>query len=227
MAGLYIRYKFHFPIRRVVIGLLIIGLVALGGWYGYRWYTVGEEPPLLSVAAAKPGIDETEVTAGLINGYVVPASNPRYLSIPKLGIEKARVQKVGTTANNDIDTPKNIHDAGWFERSMTPGAGYGAVLINGLSMGKSKKAIFADLKTLQNGDQITLQRGDGERFTYNVVENKSVSLEEALKGGLKAMMESIDPNTEGLSLITDDGKWIPRYQQFDRRIMLRAVLVED
>jgi sortase (surface protein transpeptidase) len=84
--------------------------------------------------------------------------------------------------------------------------------------------VFAKLNTLSDGDQITIERGDGKKFTYSVVENESMPLDEVNNSGMKKMMKSADEDTEGLSLITCDGKWIPKIQQFDRRIMLRAVL---
>jgi LPXTG-site transpeptidase (sortase) family protein len=135
-----------------------------------------------------------------------------------------RVQKVGVTSNNQLDVPKNINDAAWYQKSATPGQGYGAVLIDGHNGGITRNGVFAKLNTLSQGDQITVERGDGKKYTYSVVENESMSLDEVNSTGMKKMMKSADEDTEGLSLITCDGKWIPKIQQFDRRIMLRAVL---
>lgn len=225
--ALYIEPKINIPLRRIFLLLSVIVVLSLSGWYGFRWYTTGEEPPLIPIASADPRIDESDISAQAIDSYQVAAKQPRYISIPKLGITNIRIQKVSTTSNNEFDVAKNINDAAWFERSMTPGSGYGAVLINGHASGISKDGPFANLKTLTVGDRITIERGDGKTFTYSVAENKSMPLEEVLKSGMKEMMKSIESGTEGLSLITTDGKWIPRYQEFDHRIMLRAVLVED
>lgn len=225
--ALFIKRKTGLPLGRIFLIFGLITLVGAGGWFGFRWYTTGEEPPLVSVAAADPRVSEADVSTADIASYTVADKNPRYISIPKLDVVKARVQKVGITANNELDMPKNIHDAAWYERSMKPGSGYGAVLIDGHASGVSKDGVFAKLKILEEGDHITVERGDGKEFTYSVVENKSMPLEEVLKTGMKKMMQSAESGSEGLSLITTDGKWIPRYQQFDHRIMLRAVLVED
>jgi len=225
--ALFIEQKANLPIKRIFFISTFIVLLGASGWYGFRWYTTGEEPPLVPVASADPRISEADISASDMDNYTVASKNPRYISIPKLDVVRARVQKVGITATNELDMPKNIHDTAWYERSMRPGSGYGAVLIDGHASGVSKDGVFAKLKTLEEGDHITIERGDGKKFTYSVVENKSMPLEEVLKSGMKKMMKSAESNTEGLSLITTDGKWIPRYQQFDHRIMLRALLVED
>lgn len=225
MAGLEIKQKREFHLWRWFFALIFIAIIVAAGWFGYRWYTTGEEPPIpIPVASADPSINETEVTKEQVAEYTVPAEHPRYISIPKLGISKARVQKVGLTPNNLVDVPKNIHDTAWYDKSVTPGSGYGAVLIDGHNGGITKDGVFSKLGTLVSGDTITLERGDGKKFTYEVRENKSMTLVEANESGMKAMMKSIDEDSEGLSLITCDGNWVPRIQQFDRRIMLRAVL---
>ncbi len=53
-----------------------------------------------------------------------------------------------------------------------------------------------------------------------------MSLDDVNTKGMKMMAESAVPGKEALNLITCDGKWVPRLGQFDRRIMLRAVLVD-
>ncbi len=225
MAGLEIKQKHEFHLWRWFFLLVLLALLAAAGWYGYKWYTTGEEPPLpLPVASADPRVDESDIPKAEVDNYTVPATHPRYVSIPKLGISNVRVQQVGVKANNELDTPKNINDTAWYERSATPGQGYGAVLIDGHNGGITKNGVFAKLGTLQNGDEIILERGDGKKFTYTVVENESMSLDEVNATGMKKMMKSANEDKEGLSLITCDGKWVPKLQQFDRRIMLRAII---
>lgn len=227
MVGLEIQQKREFHPWRWFITLVLIALLAAGGWFAYRWYTTGEELPLpIPIASANPGIDESDIPKSEIDNYTVPATHPRYISIPKLGISNVRVMKVGVTANNELDVPKNINDSAWYEKSATPGQGYGAVLIDGHNGGITKNGVFAKLNTLKTGDEITIERGDGKKFTYGVVESESMSLQEVNSTGMKKMMLSADDDKEGLSLITCDGKWVPKLQQFDRRIMLRAVQID-
>jgi sortase (surface protein transpeptidase) len=100
------------------------------------------------------------------------------------------------------------------------------MLMDGHNGGITRNGVLAKLGTLQKSDIIEVERGDGRVFRYEVRENQSMDLEEVNTTGMKMMMQSAEVGKEALNLITCDGKWIPRYKQFDRRIMLRAVLVE-
>lgn len=225
--GLEIKYKREFHPIRWTLWLLVLITIGLGIWFGYRYFTEGELPPVLdNVGALKanPGIDESTVSAQQKYNYNVVDDLPRYISIPAIGVGQTRVYSGGVDANNQLETPKNIHDAMWYNKSMKPGQGYGAVLINAHSDGARKEGIFAKLKYLKAGNKINLERGDGKQLTYKVAETQSMSLEEVNKTGMKMMMQSVENGKEGLNLITNDGKWVPSLKQYDRRIMLRAIL---
>lgn len=196
-------------------------------YYAYQWFTTGSQPPIVSLPAsalADTSVDETPVTEDQKTDYTVPATNPRYISIPALNIAKARVQNVGLTKNNILDTPANISDAAWYNKSATPGQGYGAVLIDGHNGGVTRNGIFAGLDKLKTGDEIIIERGDGEKVTYTVAENKTESIQDANTTGMKRLMTPYDTSKEGLGLITCAGKWVPRDRVFDKRILVRAVV---
>ena len=212
-----------------LFALALVSMLLICGWYAYQWFVHGDEPPVVPLPAsalADPSVDETPVTQKMINEYKVPASHPRYISIPALGIKNARVQSVGLTENNVLDTPKNISDTAWYNKSATPGQGYGAVIIDGHNGGISRDGVFAGLDKLKNGDEITIERGDGEIFTYEVTENKTESLKDANTSGMQRLMKPYDTSKEGLGLITCAGKWVPRDKVFDKRILVRAIAVE-
>jgi LPXTG-site transpeptidase (sortase) family protein len=209
----------------VSAALVLVIIVTVS--YAYRWYATGELPPFIAVKAlvADPRVDESPVSAAQIKQHSVPANHPRYISIEKLGVHNARVFSAGVNSDNVLKSPDNISDATWYDKSATPGSG-GAVLIDAHNGGITRNGIFANLNTLTQGDLIVIERGDGKTYTYAVVENQSMPLEEVNKTGMKMMLQTVKKGIEGLNLITCDGKWVPRYQQFDRRIMLRAVRLE-
>lgn len=209
------------------IGILLFLVFLTSCWYAYRWYMEGEEPPITVplFVTADPDVDETEVTAEQIDTHAVPAANPRYVSIPSLGITNTRVFAMGVGKDNSLLSPANISDAAWYDKSATPGSG-GVVLMNAHNGGVTRNGVFAKLGTLSKGEIIEIERGDGQKFHYEVRENQSMPLEEVRESGMKMMTQSAEPGKEALNLITCDGKWVPRFKQFDRRIMLRAVLVE-
>lgn len=227
MAGLYIERKREFHIGRWLLVFVFTALLLSTAWYGYKWFTTGEKPPIVPLPAsalADSSVDEKPVSQEEIENYTVPENHPRYISIPALGIMKARVQSVGLTNTRAIDTPKNISDTGWFKESALPGQGYGTVVIDGHNGGVTRDGVFAGLDKLKDGDEIVIERGDGKKFTYVVVENMTESLEDVNKTGMKRLMTPYDPDKEGLGLITCAGNWVPRDKIFDKRILVRAVI---
>ena len=208
----------------ILVGVL---LLAGGAWFGYRYYTTGEQPPLpVALAASNPEVDEKDITSEQIRSHKVELDKPRYISIPSLGIDNARILPIGIKANGELDTPRNIHDAGWYTKSATPGSGSSALLMDGHNGGPTKGGIFEKLPDLKEGDEITLERGDGEKFTYEVKENKTLSLDDLNNGGMKRMSESASDVAEGLNLISCTGNWVPAMGTYDKRVTIRAVAVE-
>lgn len=226
MAGLYIKRKRELHPFRWLSSLVFVGMLIVAGWYGYQWFVTGVKPPVVPMPAsalADTSVDESPVNLAMINGYEVSPTLPRYISIPSLNIAKARVQSVGLTKNTTIDTPKNINDTAWYNKSAHPGQGYGAVVINGHNGGVSRDGVFAKLDTLKRGDAIIVERGDGMRITYRVMENKTESLKDANAAGVQRLMTPFNKSKEGLGLITCAGNWVPRDKVFDKRILVRAV----
>ncbi|MDM2096412.1 class F sortase [Mycobacteroides abscessus] len=177
----------------------------------------------MTAAVADQTVDETPISQAAIDTYNVPATHPRYISIPALGVTKARVVVVGLTKGNALDTPRNIGDTAWYDKSAYPGQGSGTVLIDGHNGGISRNGIFYNLDKLAIGDEITIERGDGKQYTYTVVENRTESLRETNATGMARLLSPYDPSKEGLGLITCAGNWVPRDKVFDKRILVRAV----
>jgi sortase (surface protein transpeptidase) len=225
VAGLSIHRKRSFPIMWWAIGVVVAIVITLSAYYAYQWYVNGVKPPLVALPAtayADTSVDETKLNLGDINSYTVPASHPRYISIPALGVSKARVQTVVLTKLNTLAMPDNIGDAAWYTESSNPGQGFGQVVIDGHNQGVNHGGIFAGLDNLTTGDKITIERGDGKKITYIVAKTITMTLQDANTSGLKALMKPIDTSKEGLGLITDTGTWIPRDKVFDKRILVWA-----
>ena len=119
---------------------------------------------------------EVEPTEEEVREYVVAADRPRYLSVEKLGVEKARILPVGINPDGELGTPNNIFDVGWYESSGKPGQGK-TMLIDGHNGGPHMHGVFKELPSLVAGDRIVVERGDGMMFTYAVVENIEVPLD--------------------------------------------------
>lgn len=219
--------------RQVVVVALSVCWLLLIGYTGFYLYVNFIQTKDISSSSsqtvASHEVDETEVTQEKKEDYQVPnPSFPRYLSIPSLKISNARIVQIGTIKDTgQLDSPKSIYDAGWYTKSGLPGAGKGAVLIDGHNGGPTKGGIFENLGSLSKGSEIIIERGDGQRITYQVADNREMSVEdinnESNPLGMKTMLNSIDPKKEGLNMITCVGDWDYSKNTFNKRVMLRAV----
>ena len=219
--------------RQVVVVALSVCWLLLIGYTGFYLYVNFIQTKDISSSSsqtvASHEVDETEVTQEKKDDYQVPnPSFPRYLSIPSLKISNVRVVQIGTIKDTgQLDSPKSIYDAGWYTKSGLPGAGKGAVLIDGHNGGPTKGGIFENLGRLSKGSEIIIERGDGQRITYQVADNREMSVEdinnESNPLGMKTMLNSMDPKKEGLNMITCVGDWDYSKNTFNKRVMLRAV----
>lgn len=150
-------------------------------------------------------------------GYRAAPDAPKTILIPDLDV-KARVLSMGVKANNEVKTPSNIYDAGWFEGSAKPGE-LGAVFINGHVHGPTIPGVFVGLKKMQAGDKIKIERGDGKVFTYSVVKTQTYD-----KGNVDmgAAFNSAVPGKPGLNLMTCVGSYTTT-GGYDKRLMVFAV----
>lgn len=215
---------------KVLLGLLILfltvffGKTALWEYYYYNEMEGSERTPAENVESNEVELDETPVTEETRAEHVVPGNHPRYLSIEKLGIKNARVIGMGLTLTGELDTPNNIFDVGWYSSSGKPGGG-GTMLIDGHNGGPNIVGVFKYLNELYADDLIVVERGDGYVFTYKVVENKEVPLDES-DNYMHVAMTSPIPGEESLTLISCIGEWSQTRGTYLSRQFVRAVLVE-
>lgn len=214
---------------RWFVAAATLGVLGVLGWFVYGWYTTGAQPPLpLPLATADPSVDEADISKQAIEAHEVKdQKHPKFITSEALSIEKARVFAYGLGKDNLIELPKNLRDVGWYNKSATPGQGYGVVVINGHSTGNQKIATFERIKEIVKGDEITIERGDGNTYTYSAVDNHVIRLEDFNNTGMKLLMQSSKKDKEGLNIMVPSGTWIPRLKQFSERAIIRAVLLED
>lgn len=226
MAGLSIGQERNLHPLRWILGIIIVLLLAAVSYNIYLWYTTGARPlliPLPASAYADGAIDETPLSSEQISSYKVPATHPRYISIAAIGLNKTPVSTVGLSGDNVLNMPQTLSEAGWFDQSAYPGQGYGTVLIDGRSKGVSHEGVFANVGELKIGDKIVIERGDGKKFTYDVVSNTTVSFQDSNTTGIKRLLTPYRAGQEGLGLVASAGNWIPRDHIFSERILIQAV----
>ena len=132
---------------------------------------------------------------------------------------------MGVNSKGELNTPNNIFDVGWYEASYAPGEG-GTMVLDGHNGGPRVHGVFKDLPSLAAGDIIQVERGDGVKYRYSVVENVTVPLVEADNYMSKAM-RSPEPGKESVTLISCTGEWSQTQKTYLSRQFTRAVLITE
>lgn len=169
-------------------------------------------------------VTEEEITDQQRREHTVPADEPRFLSIPKLNIKDARIFKMGITKSGELDTPYSIFDIGWYGQSSKPGMG-GVLVMDGHNGGPNVEGVLKHLNQLYEGDEIIIERGDGQILTYKIVDNREIPLSEADDYMINAFQSPIT-GRESLTLISCIGEWSQIQQTYLSRQFARAVLVK-
>jgi len=222
-------------IPQIILGLLILFLVgclikvAIWEHYYYDNKEGSVRTPVEQVGINAPDaeeVDETDVTEEDIRVHTVAPDKPRYLMAAFMGNHtKARIREVGLTSSGAMGTLANILDVGWYRSSSKPGQG-GTLLMNAHNGGPTKVGIFKYLDQVQIGDRLTIERGDGAIFNYEVYESKILPIAEA-DNYMATMQTSPVTGKESLSLISCTGEWSQQQRTYLSRAMVRAVLVEN
>ena len=189
--------------------VLVIGLAL--AWQQHHENKIAEQAAHQNHNAPKTNKPSSQA----FNNYQVPPDAPRYLFIPGLSV-RAMVKPLGLTVKNQIASPANVFDAGWYTGSAKPGQP-GAMLIDGHVSSWTARGIFYNLKKLQPGDQVQVQRGDGQILTYKVVKSQVYDADNV---DMKAVLTPVDPSRPGLNLITCDGSVIKGTNEFNKRIVV-------
>ncbi|HEY4964677.1 MAG TPA: class F sortase [Candidatus Saccharimonadales bacterium] len=214
--------KLQFGLTILAITLILIGgYVSLAGLRANH-IAVTQANKLTAQAnnAAKSGgqtsaLSTVKPSSATVANYVVAPNLPRYLKIPRLGVD-ARVFSVGVNASGALATPNNIYDTDWYNESAEPGQP-GAMLIDGHISSWTAHGVFYGLKDLVAGDVLQIVRGDRTVFTYKVV--KAVVYPSG-NVNMTSAMTSVVNGTPGLNLISCDGDVIPGTNLFNERIVV-------
>jgi len=150
----------------------------------------------------------------------VPPNHPKQLRISKLGINAA-ILPMGILPDGAMDAPKSAWDVGWYNQSALPGTGRNALLLDGhVNNTLNKPGVFFTLKTLQSGDEIKLERGDGKTFTYQVASVEQKPIEQV---NMAKLLQSVEPEKEGLNIITCGGSYDHDRKTYEDRVLVYAV----
>jgi len=208
-------------IARRSITPYITGLLAIVAIGAVSFYldAISSSPATTLPPVSKPEVSEVKKTAEQKSAYSVPAAHPRELIIDKIGVN-ANIVPVGILKDGSLGAPGTAWDVGWYSKSSLPGTGSGALLIDGhVNDTLNHPGIFYSISTLQAGDEIKLERGDRQVFTYAVIKVERKPVEQV---DMSSMLHSYESNKEGLNLITCGGTYNYQNKTYNDRILVYA-----
>jgi sortase A len=214
----------------------------LGRWFGMVLIVVGigcgaaaivlnnrqlKPPPVTSsnnsvtdesspVASDKPTTEE-------VAKYDVAPDLPKFITIPAIKVSQVRILQLGLNAENQIATPSNVFDAGWYKASAKPGQD-GAMFIYGHVSSWEANGAFHDLKKLKLGDTVKITRGDNAELTYKVIDMQIYPADDVPMDTVLAPVNNV---AQGLNLMTCAGKVIEGTNDFTDRLVVYTSLVES
>jgi sortase (surface protein transpeptidase) len=160
---------------------------------------------------------EQPVSASAVGSYRVAPDMAQTVTIEKFKLT-ARIKRMTVLKDGSLSAPNNVNDAGWYEGSSKPGEG-GAVLLDGHVHGPTLPGTFYYLKDLVAGDKISITRGDGTKFTYQVVKKAQVPSGQV---DMSSLLLPVTPGKAGLNLMTCGGKYLPKEQTYQDRVLIYA-----
>lgn len=136
------------------------------------------------------------------------------LVIPAIKVD-AYVQSVGVNSKSEMETPSNIVDVAWFKLGPRPGDVGSAVIAGHLNGINGENGVFANLDKLKKGDLIYISS-----LTFVVSQSKVYG---------SGYADDVFSRSDGiyLNLITCNGQWDKSKKDYNKRLVVSAVLVLD
>jgi hypothetical protein len=213
--NLYVRKNRRWrPLRILAITTLFsISAYFIVFAYGYRQPVDFQTPAKTTIRPI-----DTKTAAD----WSTPEDAPRLLTIAGADIKNAPVEQLDTKAGtNQFDDPHDPMHAGWYIRSAKPGQSGAGLYDCHSSFSSVIGGLCTDLGLLQIGDEIKIERGDGKKFSYIVVEKEEVA---ASQIDMKKMLQVANGSEQGISIITCSGEYISATGDATHRLTIRAVL---
>lgn len=155
----------------------------------------------------------------IINAFY-PISVPVTLEIPKLHIQTS-IEYVATDPDGRMSSPKDEFEAAWYEPGVKPGE-KGNAVIAGHYDSKTGPALFYNLSSLKPGDVIIVTDKNNKKLTFKVTD---ISSYPDKRFPIEKVFGTNSIST--LNLITCDGIFDPRSQNYSRRLVVFSHLVDN
>lgn len=195
--------------------------VASAGWLFLAWPSGGGV--VRSTAAVVDSGADLKLEKAAAFTVTQPAAPqgplpPGKLVIRSIGVS-AQVLPVGVDAAGAMGVTNQSYNVGWYKLGPSPGQAGDAVIDGHLDWYDTSHAVFFNLKNLQIGDDIEVQRLDGVTHHFKVTSVHSVAYNATVPG----LFATGGPPR--LSLITCGGQWDVKKGEYLQRVIVDSALV--
>jgi sortase (surface protein transpeptidase) len=139
-----------------------------------------------------------------VNASRLTGPAPVSLSLPSLGVNSA-IEQIGLV-NNQLDTPHNPYNTGWYYTYDAPGQGGNAVFAAHVDYFPNIKGPFNQLHRMAVGDEVDVATSDGSVYTYAVVSNTRYDASSIPMGAI--IWPAKPDNEDRVTLITCGGRFV-------------------
>lgn len=199
----------------VVLALIfVMGILALMVLYSSR--SNKTESEIVTYSTDEP----SEERPGDDYKWKGEAKDPKKIKIPSIGVD-AFIQKVGVDQKKEVAVPNNLFMVGWFVDTVRPGE-KGLSLIDGHVSGRRNDGIFKDLEKLKEGDEYSVELGDGTTINYKVIGKQSAPVNDSV-----GIMFSQNPKVSNqLNLVTCSGKYDEKTRSYTERLTVMSEQIQ-
>lgn len=214
-------------LKQVSLAVLVAAVLGTTGYVSYDSWQTNNKVRLAidndsDTTAVLGTVSKSKSTNGEVNpigDYMVANDLPRAVYIDKIGVA-AKVLQTGINTDGTLQSPDTASDVGWYINSAKPGQS-GAMLLDGHTDTQAvPPGVFSYLGDLVLGDTIVIERGDGKRSDYTVVNIQTLPLEEV---DMSALLVPYNNASQGVNLITYIGNWTSDGGTLDHRLIVYAV----
>jgi LPXTG-site transpeptidase (sortase) family protein len=162
---------------------------------------------------------EESISESTIRAYTVSnPEDPRYFIIPELRVF-ARVKNLGVTPEGAVDSPKNIHDTGWYNGSVRPGSKSGSSLILGHLSGWTGPGVFKNISKMKVGSRFEIEKGSGEKIYYEVTKTEQLPQDQV---DMSKILSTEKAGEHDIKLMTCSGKYNRETKEYEERFTVYA-----
>ena len=176
------------------------------------------EPRPLPSAASAPVPVPVPVPVPSADPVALTKSVPTRLRVPTLEIDSDLVA-LGLQTDGSLEVPTGAFPAGWYTGAPTPGE-LGPAILAGHVDWKGSPGVFYNLRNLEPGAEILVDRTDGSTATFRVT-----SREQFDKDAFPSKLVYGNLDHAGLRLITCGGSFDRSARSYEDNIVVFANLV--